>query len=162
MILNDIKPDEVHCKLQNYIIVYTLWCSIWWNYIIVYTLWCSICRWKYYTIESKNKHSQRRKSECEISIDHYKNVCKNATFSIHIIEKLPENGYENWVKDYWMKTSHIVYRYGLNERIKFMNKDSAKLFLPLPRYDERFIDIKTCSKITTHDLSFDIEIFFIF
>ena len=61
-----------------------------------------------------------------------------------------------------MKTSHIVYRYGLNERIKFMNKDSAKLFLPLPRYDERFIDIKTRSKITTHDLSFDIEIFFNF
>ena len=102
---------------------------------------------------------RRGKSGCEISVDHYKNVCKNATFSIHIIEKLPENGYENWVKNYCMKTLHIVYLCGLNERIKFMNKDSAKLFPPLPRYDEHFIDTKTRSKITTHDLSFDIEIF---
>ena len=55
-------------------------------------------------------------SECEISIDHYRNVCKNATFSIQVIEKLPWNGYKNGAKsidmlgqqlthqEYWMKT----------------------------------------------------------
>ena len=63
-----------------------------------------------------------------------------------------------------MKTLHIVYPYGLNAKTKFMNKDSAteKLFPPLPRYAERFIDTRTRSKITTHDLSSDIEFFFNF
>ena len=32
---------------------------------------------------------RRGKSGCEISIDKYRNVCKNATFSIEMIEKLP-------------------------------------------------------------------------
>ena len=81
-------------------------------------------------------------------------------------EKLPGNGYENEIKDnimfqyrlqredYWMKTLRTVYPYGLNKRTKFMNKDSpiGKLFPPLPIYGERFIDTRTQSKITNHDL----------
>ena len=71
---------------------------------------------------------RRGKSGCEISIDHYRNVCKNATFSIQVIE--------NWIKDnamlehqlqpedYRMKTLYTVYPYGLNQRTKFMKKDS--------------------------------------
>ena len=59
---------------------------------------------------------RREKSGCEISIDQYRNVCKNTTFSIQVIEKLPGNGYKNGIKDnnileyrykredYWMKT----------------------------------------------------------
>lgn len=32
--------------------------------------------------------------------DHYRNACKNAIFSIiQVNEKLPENGYEHWIKD---------------------------------------------------------------
>ena len=32
------------------------------------------------------------KSKCGTSIDHYRNVCKNATFSIQVIENYPEMG----------------------------------------------------------------------
>ena len=35
---------------------------------------------------------RKRKSGCEFSTDHFRNVCKNETFSIQVIEKLPENG----------------------------------------------------------------------
>ena len=47
--------------------------------------------------------------------------------------------------------------YVLNERTKFMNKDSpiGKVFPPLPRYGQRFIETRTRSKITNHDLSSD-------
>ena len=114
---------------------------------------------------------RRGQPRCEISINHYRNVCKNAAFSIQVIEKLPGNGYEKGIKDramlehrlqredYCMKTLRTVYPYGLNERTKFMNED-IRLFPPLPRYGERFIDTRTQSKITNHDLSPDTEIFF--
>ena len=47
-------------------------------------------------------------------------------------------------EDYWMKKLRSVYPYVLNERTKFMNKDSSigKLFPPLTSYGERFIDIR--------------------
>ena len=35
------------------------------------------------------------KSGCQISIDHYKDVCPGATFSIQILEVLPGDGYLN-------------------------------------------------------------------
>ena len=38
---------------------------------------------------------RREKSGCEISNDHYRNVWKNATFSIQVIEKLPRNDIED-------------------------------------------------------------------
>ena len=46
------------------------------------------------------------------------------------------------LENHWMKVLHTVYSYGLNEETKFMNKDTAlgKLFLPLSRYIECFID----------------------
>ena len=67
-------------------------------------------------------------------------------------------------ENYWVKTLRSVYSYGLNERTKFMNKVSpiGKLFPPLPRYGECFIDTRTRSKITNHGFSYDIEIFFNF
>ena len=65
-------------------------------------------------------------------------------------------------EDYWMKTLLSICSYGLNERAKFMNKRSLirKHFPPLPRYGELFIDTRTRSKVTNHDLPSDIEIFF--
>ena len=63
-----------------------------------------------------------------------------------------------------MKTLHTVHPYSLNERTKFMNKDSSirKLFPLLPRFHECFIDSRTRSTTIIHDLSSDIEIFFDF
>ena len=42
-----------------------------------------------------------------------------------------------------------------------MNKDSpiGKLFTSFPRYGERFIDTRKRSKITNHDLLFEIVVF---
>ena len=62
-----------------------------------------------------------RKSECEISIDRYRNVCEKAKFWIQFIETLPGNAYKDGIKDndmldyrlqseaYWMKTCPILY-----------------------------------------------------
>ena len=63
-----------------------------------------------------------------------------------------------------MKTLSTVYPYGLNERTKFMieNRHIGKLFSPLRRYDERFIDTRTQFKITNHNFSSDIEVFLSF
>ena len=41
---------------------------------------------------------RRGKSGCAVSIDYCRNVCKNATFSIQINEKLPGNGYKSGTK----------------------------------------------------------------
>ena len=43
--------------------------------------------------------NMRENSGCEVPIDHYKDVCKTATFSIKVIEKVLGNGYENRIKD---------------------------------------------------------------
>ena len=38
---------------------------------------------------------RKGKSGCQQSINHYKNVCKGASFSIHILEKLGGDGFIN-------------------------------------------------------------------
>jgi len=102
---------------------------------------------------------RKGKSGCEIAIDHYKNVCPGATFSVQILEKLPGNGYKNGKvdpamlkyrlerEDYWIKTLRTVYPYGLNDRTKFMNKMSpiGKLFPSLPRHGPKFHNQRTRS-----------------
>ena len=60
-------------------------------------------------------------------------------------------------EDYWMKTLCTVYRYGLNERTKYMNQ-----LPPLQRYGACFINIRKRSKTTNHDLLSNIEISFNF
>ena len=67
-------------------------------------------------------------------------------------------------EDYLMKSRRTIYSYGLNERAKFMNKNSprSKIFPVLLRCGECFVDTRTGPKITNHDLSSDIEIFFNF
>jgi len=142
----DIEPNSVHCKIQNYI----------------YLLTCSSCNVQYVgesvtPLNLRMNVHRRGKSGCEISIDHYKNSCPGASFSIQILEKLPGNGYRNGEldskmreyrlerEDHWIKTLRTVYPYGLNEKTKFMNKDIpvGKLFPPLPRYKERVINGRT-------------------
>ena len=73
---------------------------------------------------------RKDKSGCLHSINHYKNVCKGACFSIHILEKLEGDGFINdqqdfavkklrlQREDYWMKKLRIVYPYTPNERAK--------------------------------------------
>ena len=113
----DNKQDEVHCKLQNYIcLLKRTHCGVQYESEGITPL------------NPKMNIHKRGKSGCEISIDHYRNVCENAIFSIQVIENLPGNSYENGIKDnatseyqlqledYWMKTLHTVYPYGLNER----------------------------------------------
>ena len=137
---------HVHCKMQNYI----------------YVLTCSSCCVQYVgesvvPLHLRMNIHRRGKTGCEIAIDHYRNVCPGATFSIQILESLPGNGYHNGVvdpamleyrlqrEDYWMKTLRTVYPYGLNERTKFMNKGTptGKLFTSLPRHGAKFVDQRT-------------------
>ena len=102
---------------------------------------------------------RKSKTGCEIAIDHFKNVCPGATFSIQILEVLPGNGYKNGKmdlemlryrlirEDYWIKTMRTVYPYGLNERTKSMNtsKPVGQLFPSLPRHGSKFKDQRTRS-----------------
>ena len=86
------------------------------------------------------------------SIDHYKNICKNATLQSNslkshyeMVMKMKEKRYVvKWSnailkyqlqhEDYLMKTHHTIYPYDLNGWTKFMNKDISrgKLSPPLP------------------------------
>ena len=71
---------------------------------------------------------RKGKSRFEISINHYKNVCKKIFFTIQITEKLPGNGNKNGSIDhkileyrlqgegYWVKTLRFTYALELNEK----------------------------------------------
>ena len=64
---------------------------------------------------------QKGKSGCEHSINYYKNACKGAGLSIHILEKLEGDGSINGHRDfavqnirlqreeYWMKKLGTIY-----------------------------------------------------
>ena len=72
----------------------------------------------------------------EISIDHYRNVCKNVAFeskSLKSCHEIVMKMYRLQHEDYWMKTLHTVYPYSLNQKTKFMNEDSRKRIL-FPRH----------------------------
>ena len=144
----DVDLNNIHCKLQNYI----------------YVLKCSSCHVQYVgesivPLNLRMNIHRRGKSGCEVSIDHYKNVCPGATFSIQVLEKLPGDGYKNGKmdlamlkyrlerEDYWMKTLRTVYPYGLNDKTKMMNRNLpvGKLYPPLPRHGTRFLGKRTRS-----------------
>ena len=120
-----LKLDGIYCKFKNYI----------------YLLACTHCGIQCVVDSTTplnlriNIH-RKQKSECEVSIDHYKNVCKNATFSIQVIGKLPGNvckkgkkdnamlEYQLQREDYSMKTLRTVNPYDLNKKNKSINKDN--------------------------------------
>ena len=145
----DIEPTAVNCKIQNYI----------------YLLSCKSCGLQYVgesivPVHKRMNTHRTAKSGCTTSIEHYREVCPGAGFTIQIIEKLPGNGYTNGVmdkdvlryrlqrEDYWMKTLRTIYPYGLNEKTKDMNKDLpvGKLFPSLPRYGLRFVNQRSRAK----------------
>lgn len=76
--VTDIKGDE----LQNHI--YLLTCI---HYGIQY-----VCE-SITPLNLKMNIHRRRKSGCKSFIDHYRNDCKNAIFSIQVIDQFPGNGY---------------------------------------------------------------------
>ena len=71
---------------------------------------------------------RKGKSRFEISINHYKNVCKKIFFIIQIIKKLPGNSSKNGSIDLkileyrlqregcWVKTLSFTYALDLNEK----------------------------------------------
>ena len=141
--IRDIEPSQIHCKLQNY----------------VYMLSCSSCGVQYVgesivPVNLRMNIHRKGKSGCEILIDHFSNVCPDASFSIDILEKLPGDGYKDGTiddkmrdyrlerEDFWMKTLRTVYPYGLNDRAKSINSEIpiGKLFPPLPRHGNKYVD----------------------
>ena len=99
------------------------------------------------------------------------NICTDISFTIQIIEKIPGNGNKNGsidhkileyhlqCEDYWMNILGFTYPFGLNEKPKFISKNVpvGKLFSPLPRYGERFLNAKTQSNIDKRILSSNIS-----
>ena len=140
--MSDVRPSEIHCKMQNYI----------------YLLSCVSCGVQYVGESITPLHlrvnvHRRGKSGCEIAINHFRNVCPDNNFTVQILEKLPGNGYidgridpdmrQQRLKreDHWIKTLRTVYPYGLNKRTKGMNEilPVGKLFPSLPRFGSRYI-----------------------
>ncbi len=130
-IYNSIIPEEIEfldCKTTN----------------VIYLITCKKCKLQYVgeTIQllrerigkhaSSFKHPEKENS-CRILAEHFGgggSFCKGASFTLHILEKLPGNGRdENKVADpaittvrrrkekEWMLTLRTVYPFGLNSRI---------------------------------------------
>ena len=115
----NIKSHEIHCKIRNYI----------------YLLTCKYCDTQYVgesitPVNLRMDIHRKRKSGYELFINRYKHVCKDANFSILILEKLEVDDFLNGQRDfavqqlclqrqdYWMKKLRIIYPSGLNERAK--------------------------------------------
>ena len=64
----------------------------------------------------RNIH-RKGKSGCEISINHYTNVCPNSSFLIQILEKLPGDGYKNGARD------KAIYQYRLEREDYWIKKN---------------------------------------
>lgn len=159
----DVDPTRINCKLQNYI----------------YLLTCLSCHVQYVgesciPLHKRMNIHRTSKTGCEISIDHYTNVCPGATFSIQILEILPGTGYTNGKidetmlryrrerEDYWIKLLRTVYPYGLNDKVKSTTQDKpvGKLFPPLSRHGSRYVDQRSRNHRNLDNQSLDLDAFF--
>ena len=100
--------------------------------------------------ERMNRH-RTAQSGCEHVLNHLKETCVGATFSIQILENFSGSGYVHKKvcpearakrlkrEDHWIKTLRTIYPYGLNERTRDNNNNIqiGSLFPPLPRTGER-------------------------
>ena len=100
--------------------------------------------------ERMNRH-RTAQSGCEHVLNHLKETCVGATFSIQILENFSGSGYVHKKvcpgarakrlkrEDCWIKTLRTIYPYGLNERTRDNNNNIqiGSLFPPLPRTGER-------------------------
>ena len=135
-----MNSHEIHCKIRN----------------CIYLITFKNCRVQYVaeTITPVNLRMnihQKGKSVCEHCVNHYKNVCKGASFSIQVFEKLDVdnliNGQRDFAaqkhhlqrEDYWMRRLHTIYSYGLNKRDKnsHLEQPPEKLFPSFPRFGNR-------------------------
>ena len=112
-----------------------------------------MCGLKYYTIESRNDQSQKRKTSNMkfqwIVMGMFEKMQHFLFRSLRSYQVIVKDGikdndmleYQLQHEDYLMKTFCTVYPYGLNEKTKFINKGRPieKLSPLLPRYGESFI-----------------------
>ena len=85
----NIKSHETQCKIRNYIYLLILKnCGI---YYVTKSIAQANLRLNIY---------REGKSGCEHSINHYKNVCECASFSIQLLEKLEGDGFINGQRDF--------------------------------------------------------------
>ena len=160
--------ESINCKIQNY----------------VYLLSCKLCYVQYVgesvvPLHLRMNIHRKGKSGCEILIDHFKNCCPNASFTIRVIEVLPGNGYKNGSmdqemtnmrkkrEDHWMKTLRTIYPYGLCDKFKKEGKISSdapkgKLFPPIPRYGERLAGLSTRTRNGSRNVNESTNFFNIF
>ena len=133
----NIKSQEIHCKVTNYIYLLTIQnCGV--EYIgESITL-----------INLRMNIHRKSKCGCEHFINHYKNIYKSVNFSIQILEKLKGDGFLNGQQnfalqelrllreDYWMNKLCTICPYGLSQRAKSSNLEqpTSKFFPPLPRF----------------------------
>ena len=153
-----IKSHEIY---ELYLSFYELYLSIYILRNYIYVVTCKNCGIQYVgeSIAPVNlgmNTNRKGKSGCELSINHYKNVCKGTSFSIHILEKLEGDGSINGRQDfgvqklclqsldYWLKKLGTIYPYGLSERDKNSNLEqpTGKLFLLLPGFGNRRQNLK--------------------
>ena len=152
------KSHEIY---KLYLSSYELYLSIYILRNYIYVVTCKNCGIQYVgeSIAPVNLGmtiNRKGKSGCELSINHYKNVCKGTSFSIHILEKLEGDGSINGRQDfgvqklclqsldYWLKKLGTIYPYGLSERDKNSNLEqpTGKLFLLLPGFGNRRQNLK--------------------
>ena len=75
---------------------------------IIYLLTCNNCGIQHVgesvtPVNLRMNVHRKGKSGCEHPLNHYKNVCKGASFSIHISEKLEWDGFVNGQRDFAMQ-----------------------------------------------------------
>ena len=123
---------------------------------LIYLLSCTNCNVQYVgetTIKLSNRMNIHRtaKTGCKHMINHFKEACPGASFSIQVIELFEGNGYVGKKvcpsalkarvdrEDYWMKELRTIHPYGLNERARGQDKNLpvGKLFPRVARTSPR-------------------------
>ena len=159
-----IPDDIVHCGCNSSNVIYLLTCrKCGLQYVgeTAQELRCRIGKHK-----SDIRHPERDHT-CRILIDHFsQGLCKNATFTVHILEKLSGDGRDDnqqvdssvtrirrKKETEWMLKLRTVYPYGLNDRIgdEYMfEKDNTNIFSrfpPLKRIIQR-LKVRTKSDVS--------------
>ena len=146
-VYESVIPPDIHCLNCN-------------SSNVIYLITCRKCRLQYVgetaqkLRERRNHHDScfkhpEKDNNCRILSDHFsKGLCKNATYSVHIIEKLRGSGRDEdgevdpaittirrKKETEWMLKLRTVFPYGLNDRVgdEYMTeKDSSLIASKFP------------------------------